>query len=299
MKRINTFIVAAAMVLSFTGCSNEVTGLSSLNKEQTKEIENVKVELTDLNNSYKATAQTRGLKKWLRWLIFGAADVAGALGGGVSGACTASSLAWTVTKSETMAEKPEQETATKTTSLTETRAQVIQLSDSADIKNGNLEGLDEGSMGYLHNKVISSAFIENEDICTKSNEEVMNIILDELKKQTGMDFSESQRKEVMAYTTKIINSFDSSKTVEEYFKELEAQTTDVKQKEALSICGMVLDGLQYVDDNDTTYAETATKIIQNSSIDPEMKKTLLDGVSVANASAKLWNTEVLDTKLQK
>lgn len=63
-----------------------------------------------------------------------------------------------------MAEKSEDGTATKTTSLTETRAQVIQLTDSADIKNGNLEDLDEGSMGYLHNKVISSAFIENEDI---------------------------------------------------------------------------------------------------------------------------------------
>lgn len=103
----------------------------------------------------------------------------------------------------------------------------------------------------------------------------------------------------MEYTTKILNSFDSNKTVEEYFKELEAQTTDVQQKEALNICSMVLDGLQYVDDSDVTYAETATKIIQKSSLSLDLKKTLIDGISVANASAKLWNTKVLEPKLQE
>lgn len=283
MKKTNVFIIAIAMVLTFTGCNNEVTGLPSLSKEQTEAIENVKVELGNLNDSYK-DSQTRGLKKWLRWLIFGAADVAGALGGGVSGACAASTLAWTVTKEEKVAE---------------TRAQFTRIDDIADLKDENLAGLDEGSMGYTHNKVISSAFKNNEDICTKSKEEILAIVLDELKKQTGTELSENQKKEVMEYTTKILNSFDSNKTVEEYFKELEAQTTDVQQKEALNICSMVLDGLQYVDDSDVTYAETATKIIQKSSLSLDLKKTLIDGISVANASAKLWNTKVLEPKLQE
>lgn len=284
MKKTNVFIIAIAMILTFTGCNNEVTGLSSLSKEDAEAVAKVKVELTDLNNNYKTTAQTRGFAKWLRWLIFGAADVAGALGGGVSGACAASTLAWTVTKAEKVAE---------------TRAQLTKTDDTADLKDENLAGLDEGSMGYTHNKVISSAFNNNEDICTKSKEEVLAIVLDELKKQTGTELSENQKKDVMEYTTKILNSFDSSKTVEEYFKELEAQTTDVQQKEALNICSMVLDGLQYVDDSDVTYAETATKIIQKSSLSPDLKKTLTDGISVANASAKLWNTKVLEPELKE
>lgn len=35
------------------------------------------------------------------------------------------------------------------------------------------------------------------------------------------------------------------------------------------------------------------KYHQKSSIEPNLKATLLDGVSVANASAKLWNTDAL------
>lgn len=53
MKKINAFIVAMAMVLSITGCSNKVTNLSSLSKEEAEAVENVKVELNNLNNSYK------------------------------------------------------------------------------------------------------------------------------------------------------------------------------------------------------------------------------------------------------
>lgn len=107
--------------------------------------------------------------------------------------------------------------------------------------------------------------------------------------------TDSQKENIISFTNTIVNSFDSNKTVEEYYEDLKNQTTDEKQKEALNICGMVLDGLQYVDDNDSSYAETATKIIKNSSIEPSMKATLLDGVSVANASAKLWNTDALVT----
>ncbi len=123
----------------------------------------------------------------------------------------------------------------------------------------------------------------------------MKIVLDEWEKQTGSKMTDSQKENIISFTNTIVNSFDSNKTVEEYYEDLKNQTTDEKQKEALNICGMVLDGLQYVDDNDSSYAETATKIIKNSSIEPSMKATLLDGVSVANASAKLWNTDALVT----
>lgn len=274
MKRFFYFI-ALLVALAFTSCSNEANDLSTLSKDDMAAIENVKSELSVLNTNYQKP-QTR-MAKWLRWLIFGAADAAGAIwGGGVGGACTASTLAWTVTKEEPKA--------------IESRA----VQKVAPIlKVDNLDGIEEGSAGYIHNTVISSAFANNEDLCSKSNNEVMNIILDEMEKQTGTIFTENQKKNIISYTNTIIDSFDSNKTVEEYYEDLKNKATDAKQKEALNICGIVLDGLQYVDDNDCSYAEAAKNIIKKSSIEPNLKATLLDGVSVANASAKLWNTDAL------
>ncbi len=101
----------------------------------------------------------------------------------------------------------------------------------------------------------------------------MNIILDELGKQTGTIFTENQKKNIISYTNTIIDSSDSEiKTVEEYYVDLKNKATDAKQKEALSICGRALDGLQDVDDNDCSYAEAAKNIIKKSSIEPEFKK---------------------------
>lgn len=170
MKRFFYFI--ALLAIAFTSCSNEANDLSTLSKDDMAAIENVKSELSVLNTNYQKP-QTR-MAKWLRWLIFGAADAAGAIwGGGVGGACTASTLAWTVTKEETKA--------------IESRA----VQKVAPIlKVDNLDGIEEGSAGYIHNTVISSAFANNEDLCSKSNNEVMNIILDEMEKQTGTIFPE-------------------------------------------------------------------------------------------------------------
>lgn len=97
------------------------------------------------------------------------------------------------------------------------------------------------------------------------------------------------------YTYTIVNSFDINKSVEEYFNDLKMQTSDQKKKDALEICSIVLDGLQCVDDNDTTYVKAATDIIKNSNVSQELKTTLLNGVSVAHASAKLWNTDRIGT----
>jgi len=128
-----------------------------------------------------------------------------------------------------------------------------------------------------------------------SNEDVMGAVFQTLEKETGTTLSDTQKAEIMDCTNKIVNSFDANKSVSEYFNELKLKTTDQKKKEALEICEIVLDGLQYVDDNDTIYVKAATDIIKKSDITPELKVTLLDGVSVANASAKLWNTDEITT----
>lgn len=284
MKKLNFLLGVLAIVICLTGCNKESEELPTLSKNEVAAIESVKNELSELNVTYRSNLvpQTR-IPKWLRWVIFGAADAAGAVFGGVSGACAASTLAWTVTKAE----------------VSKVETTTTQEAPASAIKSDNLINIENGSIGYVHNVVIANTMVNNSDIYSKSSEDVLDIVLTELGNQTGTVISESQKADIISNTTRIVNSFDANKTVEEYYNELIQQTSDLKQKEALEICSIVLDGLQYVDDNDTSYIENATTIVKNSNLEPELKATLLDGISVANASVKLWNTdEISDVKLQ-
>lgn len=47
------------------------------------------------------------------------------------------------------------------------------------LKADNLDGIEEGSAGYIHNSVISSAVTNDENLFSKSNNEIMKIVLDE------------------------------------------------------------------------------------------------------------------------
>lgn len=273
MKNLKIMAGMLAIAICFAGCINESEELQTLKKNDA--VESVKCEIAALNANYKSKSnpQTR-IPKWLRWLIFGASDVAGAVFGGVAGACSASSLAWSVTKKEL---------ASNTNTL--------QTVPSLAIKPRYLTNIESGSIGYLHNTVIANTLINNKDFYSKSNEEVMNIIFTELKDQTGVDMSNSQKADVVDKTRRIVDLFDVNQSIDEYYNKIIDLIGDSKQKEALEICKVVLDGLQYVDDNDTTYTNNVKKIVFNSSLDTEVRSLILDGVSVADASAKLWNTD--------
>ena len=83
---------------------------------------------------------------------------------------------------------------------------------------------------------------------------------------------------------------DNDISVHDYVISLTRKTSDDNIQKQLKIIGQVLEGLQYVDDNDTTYITKAREIIENSKSSKEMKEKLLDAISIANASAKLWVT---------
>jgi len=260
-------------------CSNDQLCYEHRNDDA---IETVKSDLVQLNVSYQSK-QTRA-PKWLRWLIFGAADVAGAIYGGVGGACSASTLAWTITK-------PEMSTKTDYKDNTIQNAPVL--------KENNLQGISPETAGYTHNAVINSAFTLNEDLDKLNNEDVLSIVFQALENETGTYLSNIEKNDIVEYTNMIVNTFDTNKSIEEYFEDLKSQTIDQQKKEALDVCKLILDGLQYVNDSDTTYVTAATDIILNSNLNIEQKKTLIDGVSVANASAKLWNTGEIATIPEK
>ncbi|MBQ8064807.1 MAG: hypothetical protein IJ200_04025 [Prevotella sp.] len=277
MKRNYVFLGFLLIMVSLLSCTNETINKEPLDNNKTIAIKEVKSELYVLNASYKGSfSSQKRMPKWLRWLIFAAADAAGGVGGGVGGACAASTLAWNVTKDEL-----KQDTGVQPDTTHHAQA----------IKSNSLEGLELGSAGYIHNSVISSVYYEYNDLSGMSTEEIINIVFNELESQTGVEMPASKKLELASYALSIIDSFDASKTVEEFFNDLIEQTANPTQKETLEICGMILDGLQYVDDSDTSYVDTATTIIVNSNLDSELKATLVDVISVANASAKLWNTD--------
>lgn len=239
-------------------------------------IENVKSDLMQLNDSYlPLSSNQKRMPKWLRWLIFGAADTAGAIFGGVGGACSASTLAWTVTKQE----------MSNTQNGTSSTAHI-----ATPLKSNYLQGITPGSAGYIHNAVISSAFNMNNNICELRDEEIFSVVFCALEKETGNTLSNTEKSRIIDCTNTIINSFDVNKSVSEYIDDLILQTTNQQKKYALDVCKTVLDGLQYIDDTDTTYVKSVTETISNSNLSKELKKSIMDGISIADASAKLWNT---------
>lgn len=271
------FVYLALVVL--TGCSTEQAGMISDEKQDMQAYRAVKSELSLLNSNYRDLQQstTTRLPKWLRWLIFGAADVAGGcLGGGVAGACSASTLAWNVTK-------PEAPTDDKSGSY----------SDQSDLKSGCNDYLEYGSAGYIHNEVIYNLYnSDSVNLSSMSQEEIVSCVIAEYEKQTGTTLSATEKAAAKSYSMQAVKSFSADKTVEEYFDELKASATSDEQKEMLEVCKIVVDGLQYVSDEDTVYVKAVTQIIEKSDLSVSTKKTLTNSVSVADASAKLWNTDI-------
>ena len=82
MKKLNFLLGVLAIVICLTGCNKESEELPTLSKNEVAAIESVKNELSELNVTYRSNLvpQTR-IPKWLRWVIFGAADAAGAVFG--------------------------------------------------------------------------------------------------------------------------------------------------------------------------------------------------------------------------
>ena len=68
---------------------------------------------------------------------------------------------------------------------------------------------------------------------------------------------------------------------------------DEKEKYLGDICGLIINGLEKVDDNDTEYTKQLCTIVNKANLTSAMKKKVLDCISIADSSSKLWNTEKL------
>ena len=272
----------------FVSCTNE-TALSLKSHEDTNELALVKNEISRLNKEMEvkpSNVLTRGHKKWVRWLIVGLADVSGyALGGGVGGAVSASSLAWTVTKDDV---KKDEVKVDKKLNLPD----FINFSDFKPVPRNGFTSAD--NVGDLHNSL-------SIDVIEHFRDSIQNFSTSEfiqhtntLLKRKGITI-DNDIDTLKAYKSikGISELFDSNLTIEENVKRLKTLTDDEKEKDLVDICGLIINGLEKVDDNDTEYTKQLCTIVNKTNLTSAMKKKVLDCISIADSSSKLWNTEKL------
>lgn len=270
------FVMVMAMCMTTTSCSNDDEIVTPPSPKQKLEIEIVNDNLRLLNAQY-SQSPTR-LPKWLRWLLVGAADVGGLIMGDVGGAASLSTVVWTVTGKE----------------KNETNSSQIQTGTNLKVPDAFKENqiIANGIPGQLHNNIIIEATNNDPNLLCKPTHEIVNSILNEATLKTGVVYTVADKDQIYTMATQSAALFDSNLTVTDYMNRLKTLTTNKTEQEAMDACAIVLEGLQYVDDTDTTYITQATDIVNASSLPSEQKDMILKGISVADGSAKLWNTDI-------
>lgn len=270
MKKIIIFTLSFVLCFSSLSCSSEMQNqASNVSSKDEIGLSKLKEQIVDINNSY--TKKNTRMPHWLRWLIFGAADVAGFVLGDVGGATGASTLAWNTTK---------QEKDLTGTGLAPTKP-------NSDVY------IDSTTVGYLHNKYAKALFADYGDaLDTMSVSSLSNAVCKIISKDS------SYRKTVDVNKLKDVLSginadFNPNGSISENINRFKSRAVDEQQKSILDLCSSVLDGLQYLDDSDTTYIAKVNKAIEQSNVNPSLKKEINESVSVANASALLWNGDAL------
>lgn len=274
MKKLTIYVLCIICFFGNISCTSDTREDVSPNLHQnTATLSNLNEQIKSINNSY-IQQDTRGLKKWLRWVIFGVADVGGYLLGDLGGAVAASKLAWDMTKEETN----------------------TKISNDATMKENFLNLMDTTSVGYLHNKY-SFELLENygDTLDTMSTSGLAKIVSDLINRDHNYQINPTNVEKILKGTRQ---KFDPNTGIRENVENFKNLTNDELKKATLDICGSVLEGLQYIDDADTTYIPKVTKTIEDSDISPEVKQQLLDGISIANGSALFWNSNQLSERLK-
>ena len=298
MKK-NVFIVLSLVfVMSSCNSTNEDLFMSTPAPVPVEDVTDIQVGLNQLNNSYaKNVVETRSFWGFLRKLGVCLADAAGFIfGGGVDGASKVSELA-----DKYLPGNSDKSVSNEFGMISkdghiddggEQRKQAV-------FKDCPLSGLKTNEVGYIHNKSILNRFSEGnmftstyilreqsiDGFLTPANYSEYEELMPEDKLYASQEFSMQTVNDILE---PIQNDNDIS--VHDYVTLLTRKTSDDNIQKQLKITGQVLEGLQYVDDNDTTYITKAREIIENSKSSKEMKEKLLDAISIANASAKLWVT---------
>ncbi len=274
-KLIST-LLAVAMVFSTTSCSNETDDILYQGEYNVESFGKLKGDLLALNSTYekKNPQDTRfKFKKWFRFLVCSVSDVGGLI---LSGFKMDSSIS-----SSKEANKL----------LNDIEDGVNRTPTKKTVKDTALAGLVSGSAGYIHNMAIVNMYNQyGEAMDTISTERLVDITAKEVYSLTNDPLLCSPKEEAVTLTKNIVAKLDVTKSVTENMNALKTLTNDAQTKSELDICCVLLEGLQMVDDCDTTYVITADKLINDSDLPISEKNKIKEGLSVGFASAKLWNT---------
>ena len=166
-------------------------------------------------------------------------------------------------------------------------------SDKA-LKQGALIDVDPKSAGYVHNLAIINMYNEYGDsLKLLTTKELLNVSNREVSNITGQIYM-AATDESCELIDNIAARFNPELSVSENIQSVKSIITDETVKEELDVCGIFLEGLQMVDDNDTTYVSSAIELIDNSQLTPSQKMRMKESLSIGYASAKLWNTPIVE-----
>lgn len=275
-KLISMFLIVA-ILFSTSGCSNVSDDNVYQGEMKTEALKNLKNDLLVLNSNYENNPelQTRfKFKLWFRVLAIVVADVACTIYGNLPTGITASKSA-----NDIMNDLEEK----------------LNKAPSSSLKSNALDGLEIGSAGYIHNKVLIDMYEKyGESMDTLTTEQLLDLASNDVYNLTGEANLPLSKSDAVLLVDNVVSKMDLTKSISENIENLKTLTIDPELQSKLDICGTFIEGLQMVDDNDSTYFESANELIINSDLPTADKLELQDALSVGYASAKLWNTEVLE-----
>lgn len=156
----------------------------------------------------------------------------------------------------------------------------------------------EGSRsGYLHNRVIFNLYeTHGDEFFSLPEEEMALLVSEEVSLLTGEDADLLYAATIdnMSIINRCVELCNVDSTVEDYFISLKNEFPEKEQ--ILSIYEPIIEGLQTanpVEDNGE-YVTLIMSVIDNSSVQQSIKEDLKSGLTIANASARLWNTETIE-----
>lgn len=275
-KLISMFLIVA-ILFSTSGCSNVSDDNVYQGEMKTEALKKLKNDLLVLNSNYENNPelQTRfKFKLWFRVLAIVVADVACTIYGNLPTGITASKSA-----NDIMNDLEEK----------------LNKAPSSSLKSNALDGLEIGSAGYIHNKVLIDMYEKyGESMDTLTTEQLLDLASNDVYNLTGEANLPLSKSDAVLLVDNVVGKMDLTKSISENIESLKTLTIDPELQSKLDICGTFIEGLQMVDDNDSTYFESANELIINSDLPTADKLELQDALSVGYASAKLWNTEVLE-----
>lgn len=273
------FIAAAICVFLSSCAKNDSASIEIKNEPSSNPYAELSAQIESLNQDY-LIPETRA--KWWKYLITAIVDAGvGLINLDVGEAISASTFTWNVLK-----EIKEKSTTSATDVALEPSLRASEISLT------NLEISEGNNDGEIHNTVIYNLYDRyGEEMFEFESEELLSLISTEVYNLTGSS-PVSNDTNIEAFAAEMdtyTSAYLRSNSVNDFVTELKVLHPD--KADELEVLKVSLEGFQYVDPetDNGEYAKKVVTIIKDSNIDSTSKDALISGVSIANASVRLWN----------